>query len=234
VIDITTPSNPREVGYYNKPGDACGVAVAGSYAYVADGNSGLRIIDITTPSNPQEVGYYNTPYYAYGVAIAGDYAYVADGGSGLRVIDISTPSNPQEVGYYDTPSLAYEVAVAGNYVYVADNSAGLQIYKNLLEGVEEHKKEMPAIVLFQNEPNPFVKITHIKFQIPNKSRVRLKVYDLSGRLVKTLVDKEMDSGYYEIEWNGRNEFGKKVGEGIYFYKLQVGKLKTVRKTILLK
>jgi flagellar hook assembly protein FlgD len=62
----------------------------------------------------------------------------------------------------------------------------------------------------------------------------LKVYDLSGRLVKILVDNEMERGYYEVKWDGRNSFGEKVGEGIYFYELQVGKLKTVKKTILLR
>jgi flagellar hook assembly protein FlgD len=44
----------------------------------------------------------------------------------------------------------------------------------------------------------------------------------------------MERGYYEVEWDGRDSFGEKVGEGIYFYKLQVGKLKAVKKTILLK
>jgi flagellar hook assembly protein FlgD len=153
----------------------------------------------------------------------------------MVVVDISVPSNPQEVGHYKTPGWAHGVAADGDYVYVADGSAGLQIYKNLLEGVEESKEEMPAgVLLYQNEPNPFVEVTNIKFQIPNKSRVRLKVYDLSGRLVKILVDNEMERGYYEVKWDGRNSFGEKVGEGIYFYELQAGKLKTVKKTILLR
>jgi flagellar hook assembly protein FlgD len=85
-------------------------------------------------------------------------------------------------------------------------------------------------LLYQNEPNPFVETTHIKLQIPNKNRVKLKIYDLSGRL----VDKEVERGYYEVEWDGRNSFGEKVVEGIYFYRLQVGKFKITRKTVLLK
>ena len=69
VIDISNPSNPVEVGYYDTPGYAWDVAVSGSYAYIADGISGLRVIDISNPSNPVEVGYYDTPGYAWGVTV---------------------------------------------------------------------------------------------------------------------------------------------------------------------
>jgi len=108
------------VGSYDTPGYAMDVAVSGSYAYVADSDSGLRVIDISTPSSPTEVGFYDTPYLAKDVAVSGNYAYVADSESGLRVIDISTPSNPTEVGFYDTPGQADGVAVSGDYAYIAD------------------------------------------------------------------------------------------------------------------
>ena len=127
VVNISTPSNPTEMGDYDTPGYAYGVAVTGGYAYVADGNAGLRVVNISTPSNPTEVGAYDTPGYAYGVAVAGGYAYVADGSAGLRVVNVSTPSNPTEVGDYDTPGYAYGVAVTGGYAYVADGNAGLRV-----------------------------------------------------------------------------------------------------------
>ena len=107
------------MGFYNTPGSAWGVAVAGGYAYVADGGSGLRVVDVSTPSNPTEVGFYDTPGGAEGVAVAAGYAYVADG-YGLRVVDVSDPTNPTEVGFYDTPGSAHGVAVAGGYAYVTD------------------------------------------------------------------------------------------------------------------
>ncbi|MCR4424466.1 MAG: hypothetical protein NUW10_07985, partial [candidate division WOR-3 bacterium] len=105
--------NCREVGYYNTPGVALGVAVSNSYAYVADGGSGLRVVDVSNPSNPVEIGHCETPGYARGVAVAGSYAYVADDYHGLRVIDVSNPSNPVERGYYNTPGSANGVAVSG-------------------------------------------------------------------------------------------------------------------------
>ena len=127
-IKIERPTS-YEVGYYDTPDYARGVAVSGSYAYVADDEKGLRIINISNPSRPYEVGYYDTPGYAYGVAVSGFYAYVADGYEGLRIINISNPSRPYEVGYYNTLGYARNVAVSGSYVYVADGYAGLRIIR---------------------------------------------------------------------------------------------------------
>ena len=79
--------NCRERGYYHTSGEACGVAVAGSFAYVADWNAGLRVIDVSNPANPVERGYYVTPGLARGVSVAGSFAYVAAENAGLRVIE---------------------------------------------------------------------------------------------------------------------------------------------------
>ncbi len=64
-------------------GPACGVAVSGNYAYVADEDAGLQVIDVSNPANPQRVGGYDTSGYANGVAVSGNYAYVADVRCGL-------------------------------------------------------------------------------------------------------------------------------------------------------
>jgi hypothetical protein len=126
VLDVSTPSNPQEVGYC-EAGYALDVYVSGSYAYVADDDCGLRIIDVSTPSNPQEIGCYDTPNRAQGVYVAGFYAYVATRDSGLRVIDVSTPSNPQEVGHCDAPGYAKDVYVSDLYAYVATGGSGLRV-----------------------------------------------------------------------------------------------------------
>ena len=116
-----------EVGFYDTPGSAHGVAVSGPYAYVADGGAGLRVIDISDPAHPTGVGFYDTPGWAYGVAVSGTYAYVADHESGLRVIDVSDPAHPTGVGFYDTPGYAFGVAVSGTYAYVADWASDLRV-----------------------------------------------------------------------------------------------------------
>ena len=64
MINVANPAAPAEVGFYDTPGYAYGVAVAGSYAYVADGDAGLRVINVANPAAPVEVGFYDTPGYA--------------------------------------------------------------------------------------------------------------------------------------------------------------------------
>ena len=83
-----------KVGVYDTPGYAKSVVLSGSYAYVADGNSGLQIIDISIPTSPFLKGTCNTPGYAHGVTLSSSYAYMAAGESGLQIIDISSPVSP--------------------------------------------------------------------------------------------------------------------------------------------
>ncbi|UCH33003.1 MAG: carboxypeptidase regulatory-like domain-containing protein, partial [Armatimonadota bacterium] len=120
VIDVSDPAAPLEVGFLDTPGTAYHVAVAGGYAYVADGASGLRVIDVSNAAAPVEVGSCHPPDLAYGIALASGYAYVADVYGRLRVIDVSDPAAPLEVGSCDTPGYTYGVAVADGYAYVAD------------------------------------------------------------------------------------------------------------------
>ncbi len=125
ILDISDPTSPAIVGQTNVfPHYAVGVDVVGSYAYVANGYSGLRIVDVSDSATPTEVGYYDT-WYVSGVAVTGSFAYVADGD--LRIVDISDPAAPTEVGFYSTPSTARDITVVENYVYIADGFSGLRI-----------------------------------------------------------------------------------------------------------
>lgn len=119
---------PINVGSYYTSGFAVDVAVAGSYAFLADWDGGLRIVDVSDPTNPSEVGHIDTPGAAMGVTVKGSYAYVADGGiGGLRVIDVSDPTNPHQTGFTNTPGAALDLVIAGDYVYVADGDSGLRV-----------------------------------------------------------------------------------------------------------
>ena len=75
-----------EVGSLATPDDALGIAVAGSYAYVADYAGGLRVVSITDPAAPVEVAFYDTPGATRRVALAGDLIYVADGDHVLVIL----------------------------------------------------------------------------------------------------------------------------------------------------
>jgi hypothetical protein len=74
--------------------------------------------------------------------------------------------------------------------------------------------------LAQNSPNPFHSETSIQYRVPGRGRATLRVFDIHGRLVETLVDRVMDAGDYAATWNGQNRLGHLVGSGVYFCELE--------------
>ena len=88
---------------------------------------------------------------------------------------------------------------------------------------------VPEFVLDQNYPNPFNAFTHISFQIFKKTRVRLSIYTINGRLVDVLVNEDKDRGLYSVRWDANN-----YSSGVYFYKLDAGDFSLLNKCILIK
>lgn len=83
--------------------------------------------------------------------------------------------------------------------------------------------------LFQNYPNPFNPTTTIKFALPVESKVKINIYNSLGQLVETLADKEMESGYHEINFDA-----SRLASGVYLYQLQVGDFISAKKMLLIK
>ena len=100
--------------------------------------------------------------------------------------------------------------------------------------VEESIKKPELFTLEQNYPNPFNPITTINFQIPNSSFVTVKIYDILGKEINTLVNGEKFKGEYSITWNGKDFLGNDVPSGIYFYSIQAGEFAQIKKMVLLK
>lgn len=88
--------------------------------------------------------------------------------------------------------------------------------------------------LSQNFPNPFNPSTIIRFGLPVAEKVTLKVYDVLGREIKTLVNDEMKPGYHSVEWDGTNNYGARVSSGIYIYRLVAGKYVKTMKMMMVK
>jgi len=88
--------------------------------------------------------------------------------------------------------------------------------------------------IYPNYPNPFNSTTKIDYQLPKKTNVQLVILDILGRTVITLVDDLLQPGYKTITWNGIDAFGNNVSAGMYFYMIQTGKNREVKKMVLLK
>ena len=88
--------------------------------------------------------------------------------------------------------------------------------------------------LSQNYPNPFNPTTTIEYSLAEGSDVILKIYNLSGKLIRTLVNEYQSAGYYSITWYGDNEVGQEIASGVYFYQIQAGDFVSTKKMVVLK
>ena len=122
-------------------------------------------------------------------------------------------------GYFD---LNFEIS-GGGWSFWKDS------IRYIVTGIKETNQQPLVFRLDQNYPNPFNPATEISYQIPVKSHVILKVYDILGKKVALLVNEVQNSGNYSVTFNGSN-----LASGIYFYKLQAGNYRLVKKMILLK
>jgi len=102
---------------------------------------------------------------------------------------------------------------------------------DIIVGVEDSEDNIivEEFTLEQNYPNPFNPITKIKYQIPELSFVSIKVYDVLGNEITTLVNEERPAGTYELTWNATN-----LPSGVYFYRLQAGFFVETKKMVLLR
>ena len=132
---------------------------------------------------------------------------------------------------------------------VLDKNGNLAYHNNITSGIPdslenfirslsllstENEIYIDKFMLQDNHPNPFNPLTNIKYSIPNRSVVSLKIYSLLGKEILTLVNEVKTRGEYSVKWDAKNSLGNKVPSGIYFYKLAASDFTQTKKMILLK
>ena len=116
------------------------------------------------------------------------------------------------------------------------NSWGVRIIgTGSVDNIDEKGNQIPEkFAIMQNYPNPFNPSTKISFMIANDGPVKLEIFDLLGRRVTTLLDKDMTAGLHSVEWSGRNDIGNSVSSGVYFARLSSGDKSSVIRMLLIK
>ena len=137
---------------------------------------------------------------------------------------------PKNLGGY-TEGI-FSLSILNNEMFAAVDPDGvwkLSLPKPVTS-VNDNSFDLPAhFTLFQNYPNPFNPSTTIEYSIPKQAHVTLKVFDLLGREVKTLINEEIPAGNYKVDFNGSN-----IPSGIYFYSIEAGRYSATKKLLLLK
>jgi hypothetical protein len=121
----------------------------------------------------------------------------------------------------DRTMLSAEISGGGTYRVVSGQGLGTVMLPSRLE-------------LSQNYPNPFNPETTIRFNLPQTGLVNLEVFDISGRLVTTLLDGQRNAGINQVVWSGLNAQGLSVSSGVYFYRLRSGGQQISKKMVLLR
>jgi hypothetical protein len=106
--------------------------------------------------------------------------------------------------------------------------------QNELEAAEANTGIPEDFALSQNYPNPFNPETEIRFQLPQASHVVMKIYNLLGEEIRTLVDKQHEAGYHNVRWDGKDKNGNAMASGVYLYQLRAGSFSQVQKMNLLR
>jgi len=140
-------------------------------------------------------------------------------------------NEPHEYSYTDNWNLE-----TGIYYYrlaEVDMSGNKTYYGPML--VEFNGRDLPlSYQLERAYPNPFGQITNIKYQIAKSGQVSLKVYNIAGQEVKTLVNEDKKVGSYEVKWDGRDNQGNKVSNGVYLYKMTSGEFSATHKVMIIR
>jgi hypothetical protein len=130
---------------------------------------------------------------------------------------------------------------------LGNHKQGYDIYLQMLDtvcmqtsvtdsfGIDRRNILPKGVSLLQNYPNPFNPQTTISYQLPVKAKIILKIYDMLGQEVRTLIDENQSSGKHSVVWDGKDNHGQQVCSGFYFYQLNVdNKLFKTKKLMLLK
>jgi len=130
----------------------------------------------------------------------------------------------------------YELVVyKTGYTEVGKQSSYILHVGEPVTAVAEMRTPPSRLTMSGNYPNPFNPATTIRYGVPEPGgHVAMRVFDATGRLVRTLVDREMRAGYYTALWNGMSDSGEPLASGIYFCRLEVAGTKLTQKMLLLK
>jgi choice-of-anchor B domain-containing protein len=238
--------NPPDIVYHHSGWTSLG----DQYLFINDelggpGTADFTAWDISNPATPVKVDSITDPNatihnsFRIGTTLFTSF-YVA----GFRVYDITDPTNIALSDEYDTSVFTgngvyagawgvYPFSPSGN-IFVSDMQNGLYIF-SFTPTPTGIRDDMPSqFALEQNFPNPFNPTTTISYNLAEAGHVRLAVYNVTGKQVRVLRDGHQSQGLQSATWNARDDSGRPVSSGVYFYRLETGGSSETKRMTLLK
>jgi hypothetical protein len=232
------------------------IAIEGEYLFTAyrDELSVFDISDVKRPRLISSVKLDQRKGYVNDLEVYKMCLFVAEL-DGLSVFDFSDPAHPRLAAEFDTPMHATDVYVDGDTIYLTDAGdlfvfqapwwkiIGITPKGNLItrygtvkaEGMIKDEVRPAETVLLQNFPNPFNIETWIPFQLSEDADVSIVIYELSGRVVRRLELGYKQAGHHTVvKWDGRDESGREVASGVYFYTIRAGRFSGTGRMVMVK
>jgi hypothetical protein len=212
--------------------DGVAICTAADYqcdpTIVSDGSGGAIITWEDSRSGT------NSDIYAQRVDSSGAVQWTLDG------VAVCTAANSQW-----SPTIVSDGSGGAIITWYDYRSGTSDIYAQRVDytgstGVEEEQGSVVVVpirtfqIILENSPNPFEAKTKISYALPKESRVTLTIYNVAGQKVKTLVNRMQSAGMYSADWNGKDDQGRNVASGVYFYRLDSENFKAIRKMIVVR
>jgi hypothetical protein len=176
--------------------------------------------------------YYGTSAYDWYLQITKYYSFIYKNGSLPNDVYVRNYNDP-EVYYWNNNSLLYQGTFPHQKPVISLPQGWLQnhgYFGNSAQKISINTSNLPtSFCIFNNFPNPFNPTTTIKYNLPEDTRIKIKVYDILGKEVAELVNEEKPAGYHEVEFNASN-----LASGVYLYRIQAGSFVDTKKMILMK
>jgi N-acetylneuraminic acid mutarotase/phosphoribosylformylglycinamidine (FGAM) synthase PurS component len=170
-------------------------------------------------------------------------------GSCPNALPLLPPDSPYNTGLsnFAMEALNCRFYVIGGYSWGTPPTEGFSdaVYSSVVpfcevigvaedDGQPRHKGVGTRCVLEQNFPNPFNPVTTIVFSVAERTRVRLVVFDMAGRVVATILDRQFEAGRYSVPWDGKSVNGTGLSSGVYLLRLESGDFTATRKMVMLR
>lgn len=215
-----------------------------SWSYVASFNTAagsLAIVPFTvSPINEQPIGStsallsWDLPMESFThLTYDVEYSKTKEFNNTIKISNVNETS--VKVDGLDANSKYYWRVSSKNYEGNVSNLSNIGSFKTSTATDVNSDNILPEqFSLEQNYPNPFNPTTTISYSLPQNSFVTLKIYDMLGREVKTLVNQNVNAGNIRVDWNGDDNYGNKVASGAYVYRITAGNFVSTKKMLLLK
>ena len=256
LLDATNPARPVEAGFYSTGGTPHRILVWNDYIFVADAKSGLHILRNSIPLT------YAPGMYDFGSLSLG-YDREWDGfriyNNSDREIRLDSAMIDREDFLLKSPQFPVEISPQDSIGFTVRFRPGSDGVKNGILSIFSDFPDYPvfqvslsgkgvgiptgiagdenipeSFSLAQNYPNPFNGETVIGYTLPRNTHAVLKIYSVTGHLVKVFENGYQAGGSYSLRWNGRDDRGLTVASGVYFYSLETSEARFMKKMILLK